>query len=39
MDSPLEISVVGVTRGQKGLIINNSPTSELSGSGYTGLLL
>ena len=39
MESSLEMSLVGGTRGHKGLIINNSPNSELAGSGDTGPLL
>ena len=37
--SPLEMSLVEGTRRQHGLTINNSPNSELEGSGYTGPLL
>ena len=30
---------MGGTRGEKGLILNNYPTSDLSDSEYTGLLI
>ena len=39
VDSPLEMSFLGGTRGQKGLIINNSPNRKLYDSGDTGPLL
>ena len=37
--SPSELSLVGGRRGSHGLTINNSPNSDLSDSGETGLLL
>ena len=39
MESPSDISLVGGTRGQQGLIINNSPNREISESGDTCPLL
>ena len=39
VESPSDISLVGGTRGQKGLFMNNSPNSELVGSRDTGPLL
>ena len=39
MESPLEMSLVGGTRGQNGLTINISPNRELADSGDTSPLL
>ena len=39
VESPSWMLLVGGTRGKKGLIINNSPTSELADSSDTDLLL
>ena len=39
MESPLEISLVGGTRGYHELTMNNSPNSNLYNSGDTGPLL
>ena len=39
MESPSDMSLVGGTRRQQGLIINNSPNSELAYSRETGSLL
>ena len=39
VEYPSEISLVGGTRGKKGLIMNNSPNSEHAVRGNTGPML